>query len=331
MSRSMFSNWVHQFYSAALFIIAFILIFFYRHLNIGMVILGLAWIGKLLMREVRIDKSLLTVSLVLLALVLGASWVIVANQVPGIKKLWVFLLPIVCFLIISSVPVPGRGIRIFPFYFLALIIGKCFYQLIYYRAPHTLTHRLVFFGNPIVYGQMIVMAVIFWLAVILYERTIARAICYSIVFFIGLTGLFFTYARGAWLGFIAALIWLIGSHLKNRLVVILTIILIIFGIGVFIIEPNLANRIGSIFSLTAVTNAQRLVIWKTSLRIFATSPVSGLGFGMFPRYFQKFNHNPLISAANHAHNNLLNILVEFGLIGSDFLAAAGSSHLYPDL
>jgi O-antigen ligase len=291
------------------------MIFLYRQLLIGIAILGLSWSIKLFLGEVRFDRSLLSACLVLWVMMLFISWVIYNRHTQGWSKLGLFIGPIICFMMISSVPVSTERVRRFLSFFLALFIGKCFYQLIYYRIPHTIDHRLKYFGNPIVYGQLLAMVCILLLFLMRNEKILAKILGYIALLLISLSGLFFTYARGAWLGLIAGLFWFIGTNAKNRLVLKLVIFLVIFGLGALLVEPCLISRIDSIFSLTAITNVQRLVIWKASLQMFSSSPFFGVGLNMFPVYFQKISHNPLIPTANHAHNNLLNILVEFGLIG----------------
>lgn len=76
------------------------------------------------------------------------------------------------------------------------------------------------------------------------------------------------------------------------------------------------NRLLSLLDLDYPTNYQRLQMWETGLRIFRTHPIFGIGdidvantYAQFRRPYEKENFG-------HLHNNYIQFLVIFGLVGT---------------
>jgi hypothetical protein len=78
--------------------------------------------------------------------------------------------------------------------------------------------------------------------------------------------------------------------------------------------PAALGRLSQVFVLD--TNAQaRLQFWQVALQLAREQPLGGVGFGNFPIYFQ-FNlpPKPIEFSPGHAHNLLLHLLAEGGLL-----------------
>lgn len=78
------------------------------------------------------------------------------------------------------------------------------------------------------------------------------------------------------------------------------------------------SRSGNASEITTGTN--RVAIWQAVLEIWSDQPLQGWGFGS--TLFILPTHSGLFSAAAHAHNNILEVLVTSGVIGLSILIFA---------
>lgn len=305
-----------ELYFIALLISIFSFIFYNQYtLMIVASLITLVLISKLVAGKLLIAKNHLSFLILLQAGMFILSCFISPNQIQSYQKIWIFLSPLICFLVLSIVPIAEDKVRLMLSLFVFLVTIHLINQLVFYGETYSLLHRLTYYGNPIIFGQVISMTCILLVIFISNDKINIGSLIFSICLLIGLIGLFLTYSRGAWLGFIAFVIWFMAINLKNRILWLMTILVGVFSIIVFWAIPGLTNRLFSIYSFTSITNAQRLDLWRNSIKMIPQSPIFGIGMNMFPIHYHNMNHSPLIPLANHAHNNFLNILVEFGIIG----------------
>jgi O-antigen ligase len=88
-----------------------------------------------------------------------------------------------------------------------------------------------------------------------------------------------------------------------------------FCAGLVFLKPELWQRFTSTVSGTWITNMQRLAIWQTTGKLIRANPWWGVGIDRFASEFNACNVFKLVPLCNHAHNNLLQLTVEFGIVG----------------
>lgn len=129
--------------------------------------------------------------------------------------------------------------------------------------------------------------------------------------------LLFSKSRGGWLGFGA-----MGAilALKNRQTALLLVLVLGLAVTAVVNIPSLASRAQSIVSLTVSSNLTRLYIWSSAVKMFVDHSWLGVGPGAFFYNYPKYEHPeiPERHSFPHAHNAVLNVLVENGVLG--FLA-----------
>ncbi|MBO4264544.1 MAG: O-antigen ligase family protein [Clostridia bacterium] len=179
-----------------------------------------------------------------------------------------------------------------------------------------ITGRVVsFFENPNVLGEFLILTIPFLLTasfgakkftskMFLFMMLISSGIC-----------LIFTWSRGAWLGFIFAMI--IFFMLYNRL----TLILLVSGaitspIWFFLLPSSIINRFSSIGNITDTSTAYRVNIWKGTLSMIKEHFGAGVGLGIdsFQKIYPAYSL-PAIENAPHAHNLYLELTAEMGILG----------------
>jgi len=97
--------------------------------------------------------------------------------------------------------------------------------------------------------------------------------------------------------------------------VILFIVLVYVGYLLIIMR-----RMGDISTHADFSFLSRIFLWEAAYQLFLSQPITGIGFGSFILYHEKFL-NPVaekllyLGGHPHAHNIFLNILAEMGIIG----------------
>jgi len=175
------------------------------------------------------------------------------------------------------------------------------------RPSATLTHSNIF---------SCFMAISVFVALKMYfENKISKItfICGIILF---LTGLSFGSSRNAlWTFLIALLVFALNKkHLKIAALIFLT-----FLITYFAFTPSL-KRMAEIKTESSVS---RILLWKSSVKMFKDYPILGVGPGCFNKSIIKYAPEDLLRIENqfinksalNAHNGFFNALAEFGLSG----------------
>jgi O-antigen ligase len=136
--------------------------------------------------------------------------------------------------------------------------------------------------------------------------------------------IYFTYTRGPWIGFGAALLIIctLRSRMRRPGLVLIVAILIVGLLGVgskfsFFGEDTL-------FSRRQNTVDERMVSYATALKMGMENPMFGVGFGRFgvewDNYFTPMP-GPLVNPETMSHNTFLGIFAETGMPALAFLLA----------
>jgi O-antigen ligase len=127
-------------------------------------------------------------------------------------------------------------------------------------------------------------------------------------------GLGATYVRGAWIGFGAGVLVVLGLLKRGRALVAVGAVALAVAL---VLVPTVRRRAESIVDPADPTARERIAMWSSALRMARDHPLTGIGPGHvkseYPRYaapeFQT-------KRRGHLHNTPLQILVERGLIGA---------------
>lgn len=172
-------------------------------------------------------------------------------------------------------------------------------------------------ANPNNYGEILIMALPFYLSVILNSKTFLKKLVYMIMAVFPLIALFNTGSRSSWIGFAVSAI-VITFLLNKRLLPF------VFLGGLLLIPflpPHVYNRIVTIFK--AAQNASqdssaktRVNILKTVWPMFRTYMFTGVGLGTdIFREIVKNYHQYTKAVPPHTHILYLQIWIEAGITG----------------
>jgi putative inorganic carbon (hco3(-)) transporter len=176
--------------------------------------------------------------------------------------------------------------------------------------------RIDYFAHPLTQGQIKMLVLLFTLPIILSKEKLPVNKKMLIILLIPLfISMFLTQSRNVYLGFGAAL-FIYGFLENKKLLAAFIIICIVFW---FAAPENFKSRIESIIDVNQPSNKARIEMWKVSKDIFLDYPFFGLGERV--HHFEEiYSQYKVIEKENwgegtHLHNNLLMILVQFGIFG----------------
>ncbi len=171
------------------------------------------------------------------------------------------------------------------------------------------------FGNPNVLAEFIIMTLPLTAAIFLCSKGASGKLASFALFACGGGCLIYTWSRGAWLGFMFAVMFFILLYSYRSM------ILIFFGIGLlpflpFILPESIISRFTSIGSVADSSTSYRIHIWEACLKLAKDNLAGGIGIGegafalVYPRYTLAG-----IESAPHSHNLYLQITIECGIFG----------------
>jgi O-antigen ligase len=204
-------------------------------------------------------------------------------------------------------------------------------QLIKNEQTRGLVNNRIYFANQLL--PMIILAVAFFC-----ERSYSLHLRGAAVFIAVITAgvLIFSLVRGVWVAALAVyLVFILVNKKIDRRMIIQSGVLALAALACFWLNPELSARLKSITDLANRSNIERIYMWQSAWKMFADSPLYGLGFQQFGHYYMPGSSYlmPMAKYTSfaHAHNVFLTFLAETGLIGTAaFLGffTAASATLY---
>jgi O-antigen ligase len=196
-----------------------------------------------------------------------------------------------------------------------------------------------FFKDHTIYGASVAMSIVFIIGLIAYKKhTIQAQFLLTIMFIITLTGLYFSYTRGAWLSVVFAFCVWICIKYKIKFKYLLALAVTLLSIVIFSwskIEMELAKnkqehtttkfdeRIRSAANISSdASNLERLNRWGAAWNMFKVRPVFGFGPATYAFEYAPYQdpENLTIISTNfgnqgNAHSEYLGPLAEMGVLG----------------
>lgn len=125
--------------------------------------------------------------------------------------------------------------------------------------------------------------------------------------------LLLTVSRGAWLSFLASILFM--SVWIHSLVIFLLIVTIFMIAAQPFYIPILKKQLGDFFIIFSDGDIDRKMMWRIAWNMFGSSPWLGVGLGTFMFNFKKFAAEGFPYGISYAHNCHLQMASEIGIIG----------------
>lgn len=153
-----------------------------------------------------------------------------------------------------------------------------------------------------------------------------------LVFALALAGSASAWAYLAGVAVLAALLYLMDRRIEHRnLLVFAAVMLPAFALAQWLAQSPLSSAPAALETSTERLIGQiegvatRLQLWRDAWIMFAQSPLLGAGHGQYIWHHfllaQSLDAPPLSAYANHAHNIVLHLMAETGLLGTGVVAA----------
>ncbi|PCI33793.1 MAG: hypothetical protein COB53_12035, partial [Elusimicrobia bacterium] len=165
-------------------------------------------------------------------------------------------------------------------------------------------------GSPVSLGAVLAVAIPF-AAVLVGTGRGWQPLLASGFLFLMLVGLFLSRSRGAWVsgavGLGVALFWILGRGSRRSLLIVSAIAILGMSSAIFL------RRAGS-------SDASRVAVWRSGLRIAIAHPILGSGPGAFENTLGQFTDERFIAlhgrihTQGHAHNGPINAAATGGLV-----------------
>ncbi len=281
--------------------------------SIALGLMGLAWIGAMLVQRKNLIAST-PLDWFFLAYV-GAELLSTLFSVrPEQSMLFskrVLLIAVVYFF--ASTATSGKRAK---WYIAVLLVSAIIVAMIgvcklIFADPET-TKRLGIFQFYMTTSELMMMAALLIVPFIIHPKTPGNVRWAALLGLLPIMiSLYATVTRGAYLAVAVGLLFIAFVRNKKLLIpfLILVILLAIFA------PPYVQERLKSIVDMQHPENASRLLLWTTALRIFADHPIVGVGDIDLHELFLQYNPPGSEIPWGHLHNVLLQILVTLGSLG----------------
>ncbi len=171
------------------------------------------------------------------------------------------------------------------------------------------------FENPNMLGEYLILLLPVVAACIFGDKNWHKKPGYLLCFVLGGACLIYTWARGAWLGFIfAAVLFMLMWNKKAMGLIVAGIVALPFAVP--FLPESIVSRFTSIGDLTDTSTNYRVYIWRGSANLASDYALTGIGVGerAFSRIYPYYSFAG-IETAPHAHNLFLQLFIEVGIFG----------------
>jgi O-antigen ligase len=143
-----------------------------------------------------------------------------------------------------------------------------------------------------------------------------------------LAGIAVTVSRGSWIATILALLLffiILSLHQAHRLAAVLMLVLIIGGAAYLVPKSQFFHqRVRQLVNIQTgqVDDDARFDIWSSAFRMWREHPWWGVGPAHFDRQFRAFRPETIQMQPDRAHNDILNTLADWGIVGAILVTSA---------
>ena len=171
------------------------------------------------------------------------------------------------------------------------------------------------FENPNMLGLYLILLLPMIAANGIGEKDWWRKPNYLFAFVAGAACLIYTWARGAWLGFLFAAVVFLLMWNRRTMGVLLAAVLAL-PVAVPFLPESIVSRFSSIGDLTDTSTNYRVYIWRGSTNMLKDYWLTGIGVGeqAFDKIYPYYSFAG-IEKAPHAHNLFLQLFIEVGIFG----------------
>lgn len=133
-----------------------------------------------------------------------------------------------------------------------------------------------------------------------------------------LSGIIAIQSRGVWLALLLICPILLFKYvLRSKKHMVVALLILTSLTGFFVTSPTFTNRFKSITNITTDrSNADRILVWESSINMIKDHPVTGVGLDCWKRTYEKsYKLKEVTQNMMHSHNNFIQMFAEAGIFG----------------
>jgi O-antigen ligase len=138
-------------------------------------------------------------------------------------------------------------------------------------------------------------------------------------------GILVTVSRGSWFSTALALLIFFGLlffHERYRWPAFIFLFVLLFSLGFFFPKTYIFQaRIKQLFAHGKLDDDMRFDLWRPAMKLWRENPVWGAGPSHYDFRFRKFRPKSVQMQPDRAHNDFLNAVVDWGLVGAMLMGA----------
>ncbi len=179
-----------------------------------------------------------------------------------------------------------------------------------------------FFENPNMLGEYAMMLLPIAVALVLSAKKTRERSAWMCVAAATVLCLIFTWARGAWLGALAAFFVFAVLYSKKTIPFMLLCLVLVPFLPV-VLPESIVSRMTSIGDMSDSSTSYRFFIYKSAFDMIADFFLTGIGAGNknFSSVYVSYSYSG-IESAPHAHNLFFQLIIELGVLGLIVFVAA---------
>jgi len=176
------------------------------------------------------------------------------------------------------------------------------------RASGVFDHYMTFSGQMLLVGLLGAALLLFWA-----PRGRTRWLLAGAVLVL-LGAIWASFTRNAWVGLGAGLLTIV--LFKERRVMIFLVVGLLLAVTVlFLADRGFRTRAVSTVKIKEGSTVERFEIWQGTRDMIKDHGLLGVGIGNFSTVFEQYRERYGVGSHSHAHNTLLQITAENGLVG----------------
>lgn len=184
-----------------------------------------------------------------------------------------------------------------------------------------------FFGNPMTFaGWLCIFVPLLFLEAIENKIFNNKKYLSIFIFIVSFLALYYNGTRGAWLAVAIILgMLMIYYAVRNKKALVVSVSVILMLSIAVSTNDYFVKRVSSI-NINHSSNQERFLMWSSAWDMFKDNPLLGVGLGQYKDQYQNIYVSPLAKEPKleHAHNNIMQMLAENGIIGTlGFLIMVG--------
>jgi len=171
------------------------------------------------------------------------------------------------------------------------------------------------FENPNMLGEYLILLLPMLAGIAFGEKQSFKKSSHLVCWALGVVCLIYTWARGAWLGFLfAAVLFMLMWNRKAMGFIVAALFALPFAIP--FLPESIVSRFASIGDLSDTSTNYRVYIWRGSVKLASDYAFTGIGVGReaFNSLYPYYSFAG-IETAPHAHNLFLQLFIEVGIFG----------------